>query len=134
MKGCEWKVSVETMKKPPVTSSTFSFLKENVLSVTDVTRTKMLSEILNKYAGKETSEVYVIQNSKNRNAVGVLVDLEHYERLLRIQEALEQAIDESMTNLVLSRKNEIADIALFEVIDDNDFDLDDLVKALPDIE
>ena len=94
----------------------------------------MLSEILNKYAGKETSEVYVIQNSKNRNAVGVLVDLEHYERLLRIQEALEQAIDESMTNLVLSRKNEIADIALFEVIEDNDFDLDDLVKALPDIE
>lgn len=122
------------MKKPSVTCTTLSFLKENVLSLTDITRTNKLSQILEKYSGKETSEVYVIQNNKSRHAIGVLVDLEHYERLLQIQEAVEQAIDDSMYQLALQRKNEAADIPVTEVIDENDFELSDLMKALPDVE
>ncbi len=118
------------MNKKP-TSSTFRFLKENVLSVTDLTRTNKLSEILNQYAGEETTEIYVIQNHKNRNAIGVLVDLEHYERLLKIQEAVEQSTDEIMYEIAIQRINEKADIPLGKVLDDSDFDLDELLESLP---
>ena len=121
--------AIRVNKKP--TSSTFRFLKENVLSVTDLTRTNKLSEILNQYAGEETTEIYVIQNHKNRNAIGVLVDLEHYERLLKIQEAVEQSTDEIMYEITIQRINEKADIPLGKVLDDSDFDLDELLESLP---
>ena len=80
-KGYDKKVSVSAVKKP-ITSTTLNFVRENVLSITDLTRTNKLSEILNRYAGEETEEVFIIQNNKNRDAIGVLVDLEHYQRLL----------------------------------------------------
>lgn len=121
--------AIDVNKKP--TSSTFRFLKENVLSVTDLTRTNKLSEILNQYAGEETPEIYVIQNHKNRNAIGVLVDLEHYERLLKIQEAVEQSTDEIMYEIAMQRINEKANIPLGKVLDDSDFDFNELVKSLP---
>lgn len=121
-------------KKKRVESNTFSFIKDNVLTITDLTRTNKLSEILNRYAGKETSEVYVIQNSKNRDAVGVLVDMEHYQRLLRLQEILEETTDAYMYQIALERKNDKAFIPLSEVVGDEDFDLNELIDSLGDVE
>ncbi len=128
------KVSVDYMKKPAIKSSTLNFLKENLLSVTDITRTSKLSEILNKYAGEETAEIYIIQNNKNREAVGVLVDLEHYERLLKTQEAVEQANDDYIYQVALHRKNELATIPISDVINEDNFNLDELIEDLPNIE
>lgn len=122
------------MKKPSITSTTLNFVKENVLNITELTRTNKLSEILNKYAGEETSEVFIIQNNKNREAVGVLVDLEHYQRLLRIQEAVEQSVDETMYQIAVERINEKADTPLTDVIENADFELNSLLKFLPDVE
>jgi len=122
------------VKKPSITSTTLNFVKENVLSITELTRTNKLSEILNKYAGEETSEVFVVQNNKNRDAVGVLVDLEHYQRLLRIQEVVEQCVDETMYQIAIERINEKADIPLTDVIDSEDFELDSLFKSLPELD
>ncbi len=127
-------MSVNAVKKPSITSTTLNFVKENVLSITELTRTNKLSEILNKYAGEETSEVFVVQNNKNRDAVGVLVDLEHYQRLLRVQEAVEQSVDEAMYQIAVERISEKADIPLTDVIDNEDFELDNLFKSLPGIE
>ncbi|HHV16977.1 MAG TPA: hypothetical protein GXX58_10500 [Gelria sp.] len=105
-----------------------------MLNITELTRTNKLSEILNKYAGEETSEVFIIQNNKNREAVGVLVDLEHYQRLLRIQEAVEQSVDETMYQIAVERINEKADTPLTDVIENADFELNSLLKFLPDVE
>lgn len=127
-------MSVNAVKKPSITSTTLNFVKENVLSITELTRTNKLSEILNKYAGEETSEVFVVQNNKNRDAVGVLVDLEHYQRLLRIQEVVEQCVDETMYQIAIERINEKADIPLTDVIDSEDFELDSLFKSLPELD
>jgi hypothetical protein len=127
-------VSVNNVKKPSITSTTLNFVKENVLNITELTRTNKLSEILNKYAGEETSEVFIIQNNKNREAVGVLVDLEHYQRLLRIQEAVEQSVDETMYQIAVERINEKADTPLTDVIENADFELNSLLKFLPDVE
>jgi len=115
-----------------VTSATFSFLKENVLSVTDLTRSNKLSEILNKYAGPETSEAFVIQNNKNRDAVGVLLDLEHYQRLLRLEEAIEQATDDYIHQLALARQDEKTNTPLTEVIHEDDFNFSELISSLSD--
>ncbi len=127
-------MSVNNVKKPSITSTTLNFVKENVLNITELTRTNKLSEILNKYAGEETSEVFIIQNNKNREAVGVLVDLEHYQRLLRIQEAVEQSVDETMYQIAVERINEKADTPLTDVIENADFELNSLLKFLPDVE
>lgn len=126
-------MSVSAAKKP-ITSTTLNFVKENVLSITDLTRTNKLSEILNKYAGEETEEVFIIQNNKNRDAIGVLVDLEHYQRLLRIQEAVEQSVDETMYQIAMERINEKADIPLTDVIEEDDFELNNLLESLPAVE
>ncbi|MEN6327095.1 MAG: hypothetical protein ABFD18_12945 [Syntrophomonas sp.] len=121
-------------KNKQVSSKTLNFLKENILSVTELTRSNKLSEILNKYAGEKTEEVYVIQSSKNRNAAGVLVDLEHYEDLIRLQELFEQTLDDYMYQTALKRQNDIPDIPLSEVVEKGDFDLNSLVKDLADFE
>jgi hypothetical protein len=120
--------------KKRVESNTFSFIKDNILTITDITRTNKLSEILNQYAGKETSEVYVIQNVKNRDAVGVLVDMEHYQRLLRLQEIIEEATDTYMYQVALERKEDKTCIPLSEVVKDDDFDLNELMDSLDDID
>ncbi len=121
-------------KKKIATSQTLNFLKDNVLTVTDLTRSNRLSEILNKYAGEETSEIYVIQNAKNRDATAVLVDLEHYVRLLKIQEVFEKTLDEHMYQIALQRKDEKAVLSLSEVIDANDFELDKLIDSITNLE
>lgn len=117
-----------------ISTDTIDFLKKNVLSVTELTRTNKLSEILNSYAVKESSEVYIVQNNKNKNAKAVIVNLEQYERLLKIDEIIEQAIDESVFNMALERKDDKADIPLTEAIDDEDFDLDYVMKNLDEFE
>ncbi len=121
-------------RKKIATSQTLNFLKDNVLTVTDLTRSNRLSEILNKYAGEETSEIYVIQNAKNRDATAVLVDLEHYVRLLKIQEVFEKTLDEHMYQIALQRKDEKAVLSLSEVIDANDFELDELINSITNLD
>ncbi len=128
-------MSVDIMNKKKIaTSQTLNFLKDNVLTVTDLTRSNRLSEILNKYAGEETSEIYVIQNAKNREATAVLVDLEHYVRLLKIQEVFEKTLDEHMYQIALQRKDEKAVLSLSEVIDANDFELDKLIDSITNLQ
>lgn len=117
-----------------VNSKTFNFLKENVLNVTDLTRSNRLSEILNKYAGEKTEEVYVIQNTKNRNAAGVLVDLEHYQDLIRMQELLEQTLDDYMYRIALERQGDDPSIPLTEVVEEGDFDFNELIKSIDGFE
>lgn len=114
-----WKVSV-LMKDKKLDSSVLEFLQNNVLTITDLTRTNKLSEILNTFAGEETDEFYVVQNHKNKNATGVLVDLEHYLKLLKMEEMYEQAIDDHMYDVVKERKDDVADIPLEDVLKDDD--------------
>lgn len=118
-----------------ISSNMLEFLQDNVLNITDLTRTNKLSEILNKFAGEETNEVFVVQNHKNKDATGVLVDLEHYMKLLKLKEIIEHAIDEHMDNVTMERKDDISDIPLRTVIkDDDNIDYDYIFNNLDKIE
>lgn len=112
------------MLKNPITSDFFRFLKEQVLTVTDLTRSSKLTDILDMYASsKDVEKVFVVQNSRNKDAQAVLVNLDYFQELLLDKEAIEEAMDQVIYEIALERKDEVADIPLAEVIRVNNIDL-----------
>ncbi|OUS75161.1 hypothetical protein B1748_18675 [Paenibacillus sp. MY03] len=124
----------ETMiQSGTVTSEMLAFIKNQVLTVTDITRSTKLTEILDLYAAKLPSEdVFVVQNSRNKDAQAVIADLEYFQELLMYKEAVEQSIDEVMHQLVLERKDKPAEIDLAHVIADQDLDMERIMKLAQD--
>jgi len=120
--------------KSPVTSDVLQFVQNHVLSVTDLVRTKKLSEILDSYADTISDEIFVVQNGKNKNAKAVLSDLEYFQKLLKYQEIVEQAIDLHMLEVTLQRKNDVADLSLSDILEDEVITWDEVVTCMDEIE
>ncbi|ADG07441.1 hypothetical protein [Kyrpidia tusciae] len=116
-----------------VTTDTLAFIQDHVLNVTDLVRTKKLSQILDSYADTKSTEIFIVQNEKRRNAKAVIVDLEYFEELLRYKEAVEQVMDEEMVRVAAERKDDVADIPLEQVIGD-DFSFDEIKAEMDKIE
>jgi hypothetical protein len=111
-----------------------SFVREKILSVSDLTRTKKLTEILNLYAADISEEVYVIQNSKNKKASAVISDLEYFQELLLVKEAVEDAVDQLIYDVAIDRKDDPADINLNQIIRGGNLDQDRILDILKAIE
>ncbi len=111
------------MKDYKTVADTIQFVKESMLTVSDLTRTKKLTEILNSYADRSSRAVYIVQNSKNRQARAAIADLDYFQELLRYKEAVDAATDEIMHEIILERMDDVADIELEKVI--ADFNLDE---------
>ena len=111
------------MKDYKTVADTIQFVKESMLTVSDLTRTKKLTEILNSYADQSSRAVYIVQNSKNRQARAVIADLDYFQELLCYKEAVDAATDEIMHEIILERMDDVADIELEKVI--ADFNLDE---------
>ena len=103
-------------------SDVLKFVKDNVLNISDLTRTSKLAEILALYADKTSDELFVVQNTRNKNGRAVIADLEFFGELLRYKEAVDDAMDQIMYQVALERKDEQAEIPLAHVI--SQFDLD----------
>ena len=97
-------------------SDVLKFVKDHVLNISDLTRTSKLAEILELYADKTSDELFVVQNTRNKNGRAVIANLEFFEELLSYKEAVDEAIDQTMYQIALERKDEPADIALAQVI------------------
>ena len=97
-------------------SDVLKFVKDNVLNISDLTRTSKLAEILELYADKTSDELFVVQNTRNKNGRAVIANLEFFEELLSYKEAVDEAIDQTMYQIALQRKDEPADISLAQVI------------------
>ena len=108
------------------------FLKERVLNIQDITRSKKLTQILDSYAERVSDEVFVIQNDRKKDARAVIADLEYFEELLMYREAVEQAIDDGMDEVARERKDTIADIPLGQVVAGLDLDVDRIVAMSED--
>ena len=121
-------------KRSTVSTDTLDFLRKNVYNVTDITRQKKLSEILDLYSGKVTDEVFVVQNGKKRNAQAVIVDLEYFKELLSIKEEVEQAFDQVLFEEASKRVNHEANLGLSDVFDEEDIDVDSLLEQLEEEE
>ena len=129
------KVSVNLMDiKKSNTLSHLGFLKEHVFGITDITRTNKLSEILNSFSGKETSEIYVIQNAKNKEAAAVLSDVEYFEHLLDIKNVFEEIVDGYMFQVTMERQHDVANIELVQALQGEEFSFDEIIELANEIE
>ena len=104
------------------------FLRERVLTVTDIMRTKKLTEILDEYSKGESEDVFVVENTRNKNAKAILLDFEYFERLLTYEEAIENTMDELMYKKTLERKDQPATIDVADVIDQLQLDVEDIIR------
>ncbi len=58
-------------------ADTPQLVKESVLSVSELTRSKKLAEILNSYAESCSRDIYIVRNSKNKQARAAIADLDY---------------------------------------------------------
>ncbi|AUS09951.1 hypothetical protein C1X05_14700 [Laceyella sacchari] len=119
--------------KRRVTTDILRFLNDRVLSVTQLTRSKKLTEILDSYSQEKSTDVYVIQNVK-KPGKAVIADLKYFEELLAYKEAVDWALDHAIEEIALERKETIADIPLPQVIQDNQLDLNYIMKLVDEVE
>ncbi|MCA0970814.1 hypothetical protein LCM20_09450 [Halobacillus litoralis] len=115
---------------PLINTNMLDFIRNNVYSVTEMTRQKKLSEILELYSGEVTDEVFIVQNGKKKDAQAVIADLEYFEHLLTLKEEVERAFDQVALEEASERVNDAADLSLSDVFEDDDIDVDALLKAL----
>ena len=107
------------------------FIQNNVLNVSEVTRTTKLSEILDSYAENKSHEIYVIQNTRNKKSRGVFMDLEYFTELLTIKNLVDQSADDIVEHMALQRVRKTADKDLRNVgskLDLSDRDIADIIK------
>jgi len=115
-------------------SSMLRFVKDHVLTVSELTRTNKLAEILERYASRTSDELYVIQNARNKNAKAVLADLEFIEELLAYKEAVDSALDDWAEEVARERKGDEATLSMAQVVDELDVDIDTVLRLADEVE
>ena len=112
---------------------TLNFLRKNVLNVSDVARTKKLTEILNSFAGTKSEEIFVVQNSKSKDAQGALIDIDYLLELLKYKamfdETLEETANEMLIQTVQERQGAIAAKTVGEVADQFNISWEEIAEA-----
>ncbi len=121
-------------KRQFMSPALFAFIRNNVLSITELTRSNKLAEILNKFSEGVTEEVFVVQNTKSKDAKGVFIDLEFFEELLRYRQLVEEAKDRAMYKMALKRKDDSADIGLAAVLEQHDLNVEDIVALVDEVD
>jgi hypothetical protein len=120
--------------KTSVSTDTLDFLKENVLTISDLTRTKKLAEILNSYADRVSRKIFIVQNSKNKKAQAVISDLEYFQELLKYKEAVDEAVEQLMYTVALERKDDAAEFSLAQIISDHGLDIRRIFSLVEEVE
>ncbi|MFC4779318.1 hypothetical protein ACFO9Q_21195 [Paenibacillus sp. GCM10023252] len=121
-----------------ITSSMIKFFQNNVLSVTDLTRSNKLSEILESFSNRKSEDIYLVQNTRNRSAMGAIIDVELLEELLAIRESIAGAVDEAVERSAADRVESFqAKYPISNVLFDmgiEDIDVDEIKKLSDELE
>ena len=126
-----------TMSDAKLSSALLAFIRNNVLSITELTRTNKLAEILDSFANTKSEQIFIVQNSRNRNAQGALVDVELLQELLMIREAVEHAADRKTERMTAERLDTFEpNIPLAEALHKHsmDIDVDEIMKLSEEVE
>jgi hypothetical protein len=115
---------------PTLNTNTLDFLKQNVLTVTDLTRSNKLSEILDRFSTGVSEEVFVIQNGKKKNAQAVMLDMDYFEQLLQFKEIIEASLDQVAMEEAYGRIGKPVNQSLSDVFDEEDINVNELIKLL----
>ncbi len=121
-----------------ITSSMIRFVKNNVLSVTELTRSNKLSEILDSFSDRKSEEIYLVQNARNRSAMGAIIDVELLQELLAIREFVSDAADQVVELTAIDRVSTFqADHSLSQALHQigvENIDVDEIRKLSDELE
>lgn len=121
-------------KKTAAISPEFiNFVKSNILNISQISRSTKITEILDGFAEDKT-EIFIIENSKKKNAKGALISLDYLQVLLEYGKIIEDIIDTHMYKIALERQDDTADIPLAQIIADNGLDIDEILVLADEIE
>jgi predicted transcriptional regulator len=129
---------VRFMGHEPINSSMLDFIKNNVLSITDLTRTNKLSEILESYANKKSEDIYNVKKNRNRDAQCAIVDVELLTELLAMREAVFAEADTMIERIATDRVENVQpqtslSNALHQM-DVKEIDVDEVLKLSRNLE
>lgn len=114
--------NVEVEDKNLMHSNSLDFIKNNVFGVTELKRGTRFNEILDEYERGNT-DFYIVQSAQQKSKA-VIVNLDHFQELLKAKELIEKIYDdlcdEHIYQIALERSNEVADIPLNEALKDED--------------
>lgn len=129
---------VGIMESRSITASMLEFIKNNVLSITDLTRSNKLSEILESYANKKSDEIFIVKNNRNRDAQGALIDVELLTELLALRESVFEATDKLIEKIALDRLEtfnpETSLSHALHQIDVEDIDVEEILRLSDELE
>lgn len=108
-----------------ITSGMLHFIKNNVLSITDLTRTNKLAEILDSFANRKSEDIFIVQNSRNKDSQGALVDVDLLMELLMIREFVDQAAERIVEGMAVERVHAFnPNKSLTQLLHENDIEID----------
>ncbi|MEK3725568.1 hypothetical protein [Paenibacillus sp. FSL H8-0034] len=103
---------------------------KNVINVSEVSRTEKLSEILDSYANKQNNDIYTIQNTDNKQARGIVVDLDYFLELIYFKRLVEESAAVSVDTAALDSFKKTATAKVDEAADKLEPTHDDLADIM----
>lgn len=105
------------------------FWMENVMNISEATRQNRLAEILDSYASKKNAGIYIIQNSKKKEAAGVISSVSYHLSREKAIEKLEEEVlrlNDEVLRLKAQLRNDQPVYSFAQAIERLGLDQDDL--------
>ncbi|QDH22104.1 hypothetical protein [Saccharibacillus brassicae] len=112
------------------TLGNIDFFMNNVMNISEATRKNKLALVLEEFSTEDGEEnVYIIQNSKKKEAAGVVTSLRHYrakeERLKELQDELLRLSEENLMLKAKEREHQPS-LSFAEAVQNMQLDEEDL--------
>lgn len=121
-----------------ITSSMIGFVKKNVVSVTELTRTKKLSQILDGFSNRKSEEIFLVQSTRNKDGLGAIIDVDLLEELLLLREVIAEAADRIVEATAAERVNKFnPNISLAQAMQEvgvTEIDVDEVLRLADEME
>ena len=113
--------AVHSMTSDPknITTSMINFAKNNVLSITELTRKNKLSEILESFNDQKSEEIFLVKSGRQRDSMGAIINVEFLTELLQLREMYYEAMDKAVEATAIQRLETFEpNISLAHALDD----------------
>lgn len=118
-----------------ISATMLEFVRDNVFSITELTRTNKLAEILDSFGNKKSNSIYIVKNGRNKDSQGALVDVEMLMELLVYRDAVEAAIDHIVDRAAIQRLSTFnPNISLAQIILENELDVEEIMRLSEELE
>ncbi len=111
------------------TIDNINFFRNNVMNISDATRKNKLASVLEEFSTEEKNQkIYIIQNSKKKEAAGVISSLNDYlakEEMLRALQNEVLWLSEENLKLKVQQREQSPSLSFTEAMNQMEFDESD---------